>query len=127
MNESNEQPNGTTPHPLTDPPSGVPVPEVKPPSREGRRGLAWALQNEALRRSDPLRANLGVLAGDLMLLAHQIGGALEENPPAAMNSPERFRQFNQKADLYLKVVREMSRLVQADQQIARADRPAQEE
>jgi hypothetical protein len=127
MNDTNKSTNGTTSDPRTEPPSGVPVPETKPPTHAVRQAQIWALQAEALRRSHPLRANLGAMQGDLIHVALIIRGTFDENLSAVQNTPEAFRQFQQRCDTYLRVVREVTRLVQADQQIARADRPAREE
>jgi hypothetical protein len=125
VNETTKPANGTT-HPLTEPPSGAPVPEARPPTRASREMKIWALQHEALHRPEPLRANLGAMEGDLMQVAVQIQSALEEDLSATTNSPERFGQLQRKVELYLKVSREISRLVQADQQIARVERAARE-
>jgi hypothetical protein len=127
MNPTTESTNGTTLHPRTEPPSGVPGPEAKPPTHAVRQAQIWALQTEALRRPDPLRANLGAMLGDLMLLALRIRATFDEDLSAVLNTPEQYRELQQKGDYYLKVTREVSRLVQADQQIARTDRPAKED
>jgi hypothetical protein len=124
MNETTKPANGTT-HPPTEPPSGAPVPGATPPTRVSRQTKIWVLQNEALRRPDPLRANLCAMEGDLMLLAVQFHGMLEDILSDATNSPAHFAQLQQKGDYYLKVVHVLTRLVQADQQIARTEQAAQ--
>ena len=102
----------------------LPGAESRPPTRDDRLQLIWAFQREAIRRADALAANLGALSGDLMLLAFQVGESLAGYGAATPNSPEQFRQFNQAADLQLKVLRQLDRLVQVERQFHKTAPPA---
>jgi hypothetical protein len=86
------------------------------PTRQERNRLAHAYQAQALRQNDLLIANVGVLAGDLILLAHVAG----ERARAALagGGP----QFGQAADLYLKFLRQIDRFAQLERRVA-ANRP----
>jgi hypothetical protein len=86
------------------------------PTRDERDRLAHAYQSRALRQPDLLVANLGVLAGDLILLAH----AARERVRAAQASGD--TRFGEAADLYLKVLRQFDRFAQIERQVT-AHRP----
>jgi hypothetical protein len=71
-----------------------------------------AYHAEALRRPDPLSANLGVLAADLLGLAHGLGElvreGLERGPGAGR------QRLSRDAELYLKFVRQIDRLARME-------------
>ena len=83
------------------------------PTREQRRALVLAYQAEALRRPNPLSANLTMITADLMGLAHGLAESVKE---ALGPGPASGRQrLGRDADLYLKVVGQIGRLVQMEQ------------
>jgi hypothetical protein len=88
------------------------------PSRHDRRRLVGALQAQALTRDNPLAANLGVLTGDLMLLAH---GLAEQARAAADPPPGDRRHPPPDVDTFLKVLRQVDRLAQVTRQAADDD------
>jgi len=92
-----------------------------------RLGLIRALQEQALRRADPLAANLEVISGDLMLFAYRIRESVEANLAASLASADRCEQFTKQAEMYLRFVRQIDRLAQIERQLARAPEPAKAE
>ena len=78
-----------------------------------RHELIRKLQTAALARPDPLAANLGVLLGDMLRLAH----ATTDRPHQAMaaQGPGVVRR---ETDSYLKVVREVERVARLDMELA---------
>ena len=91
-------------------------PGEAPPSREQRMALVGALQAQALRRPDPLAANLGVIAGDLMGFAHGLAAAAQAGLADGAASAEARRSFLHNLEVYLKVVRQIDRLAQLERQ-----------
>jgi hypothetical protein len=78
--------------------------------------LVGALQAQALRRPDPLAANLGVIAGDLMGFAHGLAAAAQAGLADGAASAEARRSFLHNLEVYLKVVRQIDRLAQLERQ-----------
>jgi hypothetical protein len=96
---------------LSDTAAGA-APCEEAPTREQRLALVRGYQAEALRRQDPLAANLGVLSGDLVGLAHGFAELVKEGlaqGPAA----DRQRLYRD-AELHLKYVRQIDRLAQME-------------
>ena len=96
-----------------------PKPDNTSPTREQRLALVRAFQLKALRQAelDPLAANLQVISGDLMCLAHRLGEAVQANLAAALTSPESYDKFSREAELYLKFTRQLDRLAQIERQL----------
>jgi hypothetical protein len=107
MNETNSQ------GPTDGNPSGM------SPTSEDRMALVRAFQREAMKRPDPLAANLGVIAADLMGFAHGLAARVQESLSRAATSSGGRQQFVQNADLYLKFVRQIDRLAQLERQLSR--------
>ena len=98
---------------MTDPTTPPPA-----PTRADRRRLVAALQARALTQADPLAANLGVLTGDLMSVAHGLAEQLRagaDGPPAAgaPRPPD--------VDGFLKVLRQVDRLAEVGRRLAAED------
>jgi hypothetical protein len=93
-----------------------------PGPEEGRLALIRALQTPALAKPDPLVANLQVLNADLMLLAHR-ARELTEAALAGGQGPAEQEQFFRRAELYLKVVRQIDRLASLTRQLPAPGRP----
>jgi hypothetical protein len=91
--------------------------EVKAPSLAERLALVHAYQQQALARAekDPLGANLGMIAGDLMSLAHGLGSSLPTQLARGEFAEESSRSFARHLELHLKVVRQIDRLAQLEQ------------
>jgi len=94
----------------TDPPTPRPGPTMA-----DRLRLVGRLQAQALDRPDPLAANVGVLAGDVALVAHHLADRAQagltgrggDAPPSG-----------EAAETFLKVVRQFDRLAQLEQRWA---------
>jgi hypothetical protein len=80
------------------------------PSQEEREGLICALRRQALQRFDPLVANLGMVSADLIAFAAQISRSVAQESPEGAITSSGFRAFEKKADLLLKVTRQIDRL-----------------
>jgi hypothetical protein len=98
---------------MSDPTPPVP-PEPAAPTAAERAGLVAALQRAAAARPDPVAANLGVVLGDVLRVAHLMAdrplAALADGPPGPVR---------READTYLKVVREVDRIARLDRLVAR--------
>jgi hypothetical protein len=90
-------------------------PDASSPTRAERARLVAAMQAQALHRPDVFVANIEVIAGDVMKLAHRYAQHLEskEGTPAADG------RLSRDDYTYLKIVREVGRLAQARRQLAR--------
>jgi hypothetical protein len=77
------------------------------PDREQRLALVRSYQAQALRRRDPLLANLGALTGDLLGLAHGLAELVREG---MARGPAGRQRFCQDAELYLRFLRQLDRL-----------------
>jgi hypothetical protein len=97
------------------------APESAPTLRE-RRELAGAYQRAALARPDPLSANLGMIEGDLMRIAHALGDHVQSQLTQGGLSEEMRRRFHHDMELYLKVLRQCDRLIQIGRQLGSASR-----
>ena len=94
-----------------------------PPTAGERAALAGAYQAAALRRDDPLSANLGVITGDLLHFAHSLAPAVKAGLAAREGATEdRHRRSAADFDAYLKLVRQIDRLAQLERQAAPAAR-----
>src|SRR6478672_8296197 len=90
----------------TEPFAGV---KERPP--DDRLALIRAFQAEAMKRANPLAANLAVINGDLMQFVYRLRQALDES---VISSPSDFPQLAQRAELLLRFVRQVDRLAQLD-------------
>lgn len=95
----------------------VTPPKECSPNRAERLGLIQALQCRALKRTDPLAANIEMFTGDLMQFAYQMRESLEETLVKGTASPQGSRQWERKVDTYLKVMRQIDRLTQIGRQL----------
>jgi hypothetical protein len=107
--------------------AAIPLPAASPPpevTSQQRQALVLALQNHALQRPDPLAANLGVLTGDLMGIAHSMANALSAaaGPESALGQAGAFALG--RIETYLKVVRHIDRLLQVERQLSTPGRGA---
>ena len=89
------------------------VPEVAPLNRSE---LIEKFREQALRKPNVFAASLAVINSDLMVFAQ--GNAESVSPPPPEGSPEASKRFEHKANLHLRIVREINRLAQIDQQLA---------
>jgi hypothetical protein len=90
------------------------------PTLSERMTLVRAYQQQAMARPDPLAANLGTIAGDLMSFAHALGPLVQSQLAQGAVSEETRRQFVANMELYLKVVRQTDRLAQIERQLGAA-------
>lgn len=90
------------------------------PTWSERMALVRAYQQQALARPDPLAANLGTIAGDVMSFAHALAHLTQTQLAQGTVSEEARRQFVANMELYLKVVRQSDRLVQLERQFGAA-------
>jgi hypothetical protein len=111
----------TTPTPGADGKAG---PRARPaPTDEERLARIRELQARALTRPDPLAANLEVLEADLMLFAYRVSRSLEETlacPPDPAGPPPPFGRL---AETYLKLLRQLDRLVAVSRAVERTAAP----
>jgi hypothetical protein len=110
---------------MTDEPPETPTDPSPPPgpSPAQRARLARAYQAAACRRPDPLAANLGVLTGDLLVLAHGFAEQVPAALAAAGPDPAADPRFARTVELYLKLLRQVDRLAQADRRTPPAADP----
>jgi hypothetical protein len=107
------------------PTAGAPGPTPpEAPAPEGRLELIRAYQARAAGGPDPLAANLGVIAGDLMLLAYRQRQIAEANLAGPQDPALQAARFARDADRYLRFVAQLHRLTQLNRQLAGGDRPA---
>ena len=90
------------------------------PTLSERMALVRAYQQQAMARPDPLAANLGTIAGDLMSFAHALSSLVQPQLAQGAVSEETRRRFVANMELYLKVVRQSDRLVQIERQLGAA-------
>jgi hypothetical protein len=72
-----------------------------------RQALARSFQAQAARRRDPLAANIGVITGDLMAIAHGVAAAVEVRLADGPGAAEAGRPLAQSIELYLRIVRQL--------------------
>ena len=101
-----------TPTPARTAPSEE-VPEVAPLNRSE---LIEKFREQALQKPILFAANLAVINCDLMVFAQ--GNAESVSPPPQEGAPEASKRFEHQANLHLRLVREINRLAQMDQQLA---------
>lgn len=89
--------------------------------RDPRRELIQKFQSDAMQRQDALSANLGMINGDLMLMAYRLRQSIEKT--MAKTDAATDRQFAQQAETYLKYVRQIDRLAQIDRQLQKETMP----
>ena len=87
------------------------VPEVAPLDRSE---LIEKFREQALQKPCVFAANLAVINSDLMVFAQ--GNAESVSPPSA-GSPEALQRFERQANLQLRIVRQIDRLVRMDEQL----------
>ena len=81
-----------------------------------RSELIEKYREQALRKANAFAANLAVINSDLMVFAQ--GNAESVSPPSPKGSPEASKRFEHQANLHLRIVREINRLAQMDEQLA---------
>jgi hypothetical protein len=89
-----------------------------PTMHDQRMDLVRAFQVQAMRRQDPLAANLGVISADLMVFAHGLAAAVQDKLARAPALTDQYRRLVQDAELYLKFVRQIDRLAQIQRQLS---------
>src|SRR5213595_3827825 len=87
-------------------------PSMAGPTPAQRQALARSLQAKALEDTDPLRANLIAITGDLALLAHELNTALQAGLASDGVTAGGRQRFASDCELYLKLVRQLDRLAQ---------------
>ena len=92
------------------------------PTWSERMALVRAYQQQALARPNPLAANLGIVAADVMSFAHALAHQAQTQLAQGTISEETRRRFVAQMELYLKVVRQSDRLAQIERQLG-ADAP----
>ena len=110
--------------PNTNPQCAVPDPtpaDSNPPPDE-REQLIGAYQAQALKQPDPLRANLGVLAGDLMVVAYRARQCLDK--VWAKNGPDRDYQLAHQAESILRFTRALGGLLRLQEKETEPPGPA---
>ena len=103
----------------TPPPNNGSARDTSPTLGE-RRALVRTYQRQAMARPDPLAANLGVIAGDLMNISHALAMGLQIQLGQEEISAEKRRRFESNMELCLKVVRQFDRLAQIERQLGAA-------
>jgi hypothetical protein len=112
MTETNSKP---APSRGDAPPTLPAIPPPAPaPTREQRQSLVRAYQLQAMKRPDPLAANLGVLQADLMQFAHDLAPTIQANLSQAAISSEGRKISFQTIEQYLKIMRQIDRFTQIE-------------
>jgi len=101
----------------------TPAPERAASSEESaaaarlkRSKMIEKFREQALRKANAFAANLAVINSDLMVFAQ--GNEESVSPPPPEGSPEESKRFEHQANLHLRIVREINRLAQMDEQLA---------
>jgi hypothetical protein len=100
----------------------VPTNEASAPPTPGpdpRLRRIEDLLREALARPDPLDASIGAVCADLLAFAYRLKQAMDAKA-AAGQTPKGPRAANAELEAYLKVLRQLDRLVQLQRQRPRA-------
>ncbi|HEY7157426.1 MAG TPA: hypothetical protein VH575_25960 [Gemmataceae bacterium] len=87
------------------------------PTQSERLARVHAYQQQAMARPDPLAANLGTIAGDLMRIAHALTSLVQPQLLQGAVSEATRRRFVANLEFYLKVVRQSDRLAQIERQL----------
>ena len=87
------------------------------PTLSERMALVDAYQQQAMARADPLAANLGTIAGDLMRIAHALTPLVQPQQLQGTVSEATRRRVVANLELLLKVVRQSDRLAQLERQL----------
>jgi hypothetical protein len=87
-----------------------------------RLRLARLYQKQAMELPDPRAANMGVIKGDLMGLAHGLGHQVQTEMVQGAVFEGKQKQLFAKMDMFLKFVRQLDRLEQIERQFG--TRPA---
>jgi len=96
--------------------SSAAPPKDSGPTQEERDRLILALQSRALQRKDPLSANLDMLCADLVACANRVNQALAKESPDLPVHSSGYRAFERKADLSLKLTRQIDRFANLQRQ-----------
>jgi hypothetical protein len=96
-------------------------PKKSAPTQEERDRLIRALQSQALQRTDPLSANLEMLCADLVACANRVNQALAKESPDLPVHSSGYKAFERKADLSLKLTRQIDRFANLQRQQAAKD------
>ena len=105
-----------TPKPSPERPKAAETP-TSTTARLSRTELIEKFREQALRKANPLAANLSVISSDLMLFA----GGIAESGSLLLSrldgSPEALQQFERRVHLHLRVVQHITRVTQMEQQL----------
>jgi|SRR5579871_152795 len=93
------------------------APGERAPIQDQRSALVRAYQQQALGRTDPLAANLGMIAADLMGFAHGLASLVQTQLGPGSVSEQARERLVADAELYLRFVRQFDRLVQLERQL----------
>ena len=88
--------------------------EPAAPTRADRMRLARAHQSKALEEGDPLRATLGIITGDMMVVAHELVDRAGADAAAGTETYPHLK-------VWLKVVREFERMAAVGRALRDAD------
>jgi hypothetical protein len=94
------------------------------PTRADRRRLVAQLQTAALAQASPLAANLGVLTGDLIHVAHALAEhvrAADAGDAAIDRRPAGGGRAAPDVEQFLKVMRQVDRLAEVGRRLAAED------
>jgi len=87
----------------------------EPPTSAERQALVYAYQHQALSRPDRLAANLGLLLGDLLSLAHGLGAQLQARMRGTAETPQRLDPRSaREVEFLLKLDRQIDRFSQLE-------------
>ena len=89
------------------------------PALQEREALIQSVQIQALaRKQDPLAASLDLLCGDLMALAFRVKQTMDEETHAGPPGSSGFKGFERRAELLLKVARQIDRFAHLRRQVS---------
>jgi hypothetical protein len=87
------------------------------PTEDERADLVRALQKQALTRNqDPLASCVELLCGDAVALAFQVRESMSEACRNIAANPSSFKSFETRADLFLRLTRQIDRLARITRQ-----------
>lgn len=81
--------------------------QAAPPSR---KELIDKFRDQAVRNENPLAANFAIISSDLMAFAGVLAESVTPLHSQLADSPDALQQFERRAQLYLRVTREIARM-----------------
>ena len=102
---------------------GIPAPMPSPPidGMQERLELIKKYRRESVKKSDPLVANLSVIAADLMTFSAKMADSIEKKLEQSDGEPVVYQEFERRAEMFLKFARQIDRISRITQEKSSAE------